>query len=497
MFSYGVTIRETARKTAGRIGRWFVLHRRRLVLVLVLLLAVLSVAPGWLIYHVYFDRSDLPDLEAFLRFKPPTTGAVHDVRGDLLIELAHEYRRVVDFDQVPVVVRQAVLAAEDKNFFSHSGVEYRALPRVVEKTVVRSVSEWWKGEEGFRLLLPQGGSTLTQQLVRGYFLQHLTTRPDADPRFHQGLAPARLLSAVFGARATNKLLRKLEEVRVALWLEEEMERRFGSKERAKQEIFARYASFLYLGNGRYGFAAASDYYFDQPLGTFTGSTEDTANAALLAAIGKAPRDYAPKVSAQSSGNEMALARRNQILALMARNGYIDEALASRCRAEPIRVVVRRQAKTAAPAAIEHVLEELAERGGSVEELFEGRFLVHSTIDARQQAIVNEALEAGLVNYETRHPESAGKIQGSVVVLYNASAAILAEAGGREIYDERRSRYKATGHDGADAGPNREDNGSLVLDRELERFDLGVVARLRVCEAAVDQSDDPGGDQQDR
>lgn len=397
-----------------------------------------------MICHVYFDRDNVPDLEAFLRFQPPTTGAIHDVRGEVLIELAREYRQVVTFEEVPAVLRSAVLAAEDKSFFRHSGVEYGVLPRVVQKTVARSVSHWWQGDEGFRLLLPQGGSTLTQQLVRGYFLQHLTTLPDADLRFHQGWAPTRLFSAVLGASATNKLLRKLEEVRLALWLEEEMERRFGSKERAKQEIFARYAGFLYLGNGRYGFAAASDYYLGQSLAGLTNSTEDTANAALLAAIGKAPRDYAPKSAAETaalaSGNERLLRRRNQILGLMADNGVIDEPLASRCRAEPIRVRVYSPSKTDAPAAIDHILEELVERGGSVEQLFEGRFRVHSTIDARLQAIVNQALEAGLAKYESRHPQSAGKIQGAVVLLRNADASILAEAGGREIYGERRARY---------------------------------------------------------
>ena len=73
---------------------------------------------------------------------------------------------------------------------------------------------------------------------------------------------------VLGASATNKLLRKMEEVRLTLWLEREMRGRYGSQEQAKREIFARYASFIYLGNGRYGFAAASEYYFGKPLSTY-------------------------------------------------------------------------------------------------------------------------------------------------------------------------------------------------------------------------------------
>ena len=90
----------------------------------------------------------LPDLESFIRFEPPTIGEVYDARGKVLIELAREYRRVVSYDEVPPILRQAILAAEDKNFFSHSGVDYRALPRVVQKTAVRSLAAWWKGGPG-------------------------------------------------------------------------------------------------------------------------------------------------------------------------------------------------------------------------------------------------------------------------------------------------------------------------------------------------------------
>ena len=104
----------------------------------------------WLVHHIYFDRSRLPDVEPFLRFELPTTGQVYDAQGKVLIELAREYRRVVSYDDVPPVLRHAILAAEDKNFFSHSGVEYRALPRVVYKTAVHSVVAWRKGGVEFR-----------------------------------------------------------------------------------------------------------------------------------------------------------------------------------------------------------------------------------------------------------------------------------------------------------------------------------------------------------
>jgi len=100
-------------------------------------------------------------------------------------------------------------------------------------------------------------------------------------------------------------------------------------------------------------------------------------------------------------------------------------------------------KTHAPAAIEHVFDELKRHGGarfSAEDLVQGRISVHSTVDERIQTVVNEALETGLGLYEQRHPRAKGLIQGSVVVLRNADGAILAEAGGRQVYQDRYTRY---------------------------------------------------------
>ena len=397
--------------------------------------ALILLPPAALVQHVYFDRSNLPDLAPFVLFQPPTTGEILDARGDVVIQLARQYRRVVTYDETPLVLRQAILAAEDKNFFSHSGVDYRALPRVIQKTAALSLSEWKNGS-GLGLRLCQGGSTITQQLVRVYFLGYLTARPNDDPVFVQGLTVPRVLSAVLGAPAANKLLRKLEEVRLALWLEEAMRERYGTREEAKREIFARYASFIYMGSGRYGFGAASEYYFDKPLAGYT--IEDAGQAALLAGIGKSPRDYAPV-----AGNSRSVQRRNQILALMVRNGYIAPELAQRCQAQPIGVVRRAAARIEAPAVIEHVLDELQQHGGTrfaVEDLFQGRIRVSSTVDQRVQNVVNEALEHGLSSYEKRHPRAPGLVQGSVVVLANADASILAEVGGRQFYNLRSSRY---------------------------------------------------------
>ncbi len=439
MSSYATAVTLVARRLRFACSRRAVCRGAPLVMLLLLGLATWGLA-----HHLYVDRGGVPDLEPFIRFELSTTGQVYDARGTVLVELAREYRQVVSYEEVPPVLRHAILAAEDKNFFTHSGVDYRALPRVLYKTAKSSVGAWWNGD-GFRLRLPQGGSTLTQQLVRGYFLRERWSRENGSTLFRDTLT-WRLFSLVVGGPTTNKLFRKLEEVRLAFWLEEAMTRRFGSRERAKREIFARSASFNYLGNGRYGFAAGSEYYFGKPLSSYT--MEDAGKAALLAGITKAPRDYLPV-----PGHARPLRRRNEILALMARNGYIPEQLAKRLQTEPVLVatVVNSPVKTQAPAAIDTVFDELRQHGAGrfgVEDLLQGRILVHATVDPRVQTIVNDALESGLARYEQRHPQAKGLIQGSVVVLRNADAAILAEAGGRHFYKNRQARYsdfnRATG-----------------------------------------------------
>ena len=171
---------------------------RRTVCISAFALVLLLLLPAvGLVQHIYFNRSELPDLEPFIRFDLPTIGQVYDTNGKVLVELAREYRRVVPYDEVPPVLRDAILAAEDKNFFSHSGVEYRALLRVGYKTAVHSVAAWRKGGFQLRLRFPQGGSTLTQQLVRGYFLRDRVSRENGAALFGDSVT-SHLLSAVLG-----------------------------------------------------------------------------------------------------------------------------------------------------------------------------------------------------------------------------------------------------------------------------------------------------------
>jgi penicillin-binding protein 1A len=393
------------------------------------------------VYHVYFARDDLPDIGPFARFEFPTIGRVSDVNGEPLVELAREHRVLSSYDDIPQVIRHAILATEDKRFFRHNGIDYGSVPRVLKRIRMRTLLARMVrnplDEGDSPAIFPQGGSTITQQLVRGYFLKGMTTAENS--RTLRGLGwLTRSVSYVLGARNANMIARKVEETRLSLWIEEDMTRRFGSKRRAKEEIFARYASFVYMGHGQYGFASAADHYFGRTLATFT--IGDADKAAVLAGVPKSPRDNAP--TAKNSAR--VVRRRNQTLALMAAQDFISPEEETAAARRPLPIV----AEPASPlpfqssAVVAHVLKELTVSypGLGVDDLLQGRIQVESTVDARVQRIANDALRHGLERYEQRHPAARGLTQGSIVVLKNRDGGILAEVGGREMYQGRTTSY---------------------------------------------------------
>jgi len=423
--------------------RW----KRGLIRVLICVTVVITTLAALGFYHIYFDRTNLPALEPLTRFEFPTIGRVYDAQDRPLMEVAREYRLNIMYAEIPPIVRDAILAAEDKHFFTHSGVDYSVIPRVLSKIkfgtlAARLTTLSREDEVKSEAIFPHGGSTITQQLVRCHFLkdltifQNMTARENSDELLNGRLLP-RALSYLIGSQSVNMLVRKIEEIRLSLWVENEMQEHFGSKRRAKEEILARYASLIYLGNGQYGFAAAAEYYFGRPLATFTADDADLA--ALLASIAKSPRRYAP----DAKNAAKILHRRNQILTLMAAGGSISMDQAAAARERPIRVSGKLRKKAVrGPAVVGNVLEEIKDCHADLgmEDLLQGRIQVYSTVDSRVQQIVDDALEQGLAIYEKRRPAAKGLIQGSVVVLRNHDAGILAETGGRQLYRDRPSLY---------------------------------------------------------
>ena len=244
-----------------------------------------------LVHHIYFDRSDLPDLEPFIRFELPTIGEVYDAHGKVLIELAREYRRVVTYDEVPPVLREAILAAEDKNFFSHSGVDYRALPRVVYKTAVHS---------GGRLA-ERAASHLPAAFPAGWLDAH----PAARPR----LLPPGPVSRENGGRALPRQ-RDVAASRPWSWACPPRTSSCGSSRRSASRSGSRRRCAGATDRRSRPSARSSPAtpasstwatvatVLPPPPSTTSASrcratrTEDAGKAALLAGITKSPRDYA-------------------------------------------------------------------------------------------------------------------------------------------------------------------------------------------------------------
>jgi membrane peptidoglycan carboxypeptidase len=413
--------------TGDGLPHWRAFWKLRVAALIVLgLWAFSSMVMGAEIYRATYGRRDLPDLGPFIRFEFPSVGRVNDRTGALLMGLARERREITHYADIPPIVRGAILATEDKRFYNHEGIDLYSVPRAMWKARLRPG----------HIRFPQGGSTITQQLVRGAFLQDMTAKEHSNELQYHGVFP-HVLSWFVGPRNVNRILRKREEVRLALWLERKMQKEFGSRERAKEEILARYASLIYMGNGQYGFARASEYYFGQPLSTFTAADAD--KAALLASIAKAPRDYAP----DSSNAAAVLRRRNQTLGLMADAGVIAPAQLPALTARPLPVATRDTAGVPSSAVVAHALDEMKNQFPEygLEELLRGSVQVNSTVDAKVQQFANEALQHGLELYEKRHPKAKGVIQGAVVVLSNGDGAILGEVGGRQAYQGKPSTYK--------------------------------------------------------
>ena len=145
--------------------------------------------------------TDLPDLDAFIRFAPPTMGHIYDANGHVLIELGRERREIIQYRDVPDVLRQAILSAVDENFFSHAGVDFSVFPRMLGNTNVHALFAHAGGTGGENAaeraqVFPQGGSTITQQLVPGYFLQKLTSTKTSNALQLQGVFPHVLAFAI-------------------------------------------------------------------------------------------------------------------------------------------------------------------------------------------------------------------------------------------------------------------------------------------------------------
>lgn len=377
---------------------------------------------GYIYHYVFYDRSNLPDIKILADFNPPTVGTVYDEEGRTIINLAKEFRWISKSEDVPDVVRYAILSAEDKNFYEHNGVDWTAFFfRAGIRNLVHVGENIYHNERPY-VEAQQGASTLDQQLVRLIFLRDIVHQEGASP--------------------INKFKRKFEEWRLAIWINEELQKPeyFGSKEKAKEHILTCILNYAYF-RGVYGIKAASLFYFNKDIKDL-----QYEEAALLAGIMKNPLSYAPSskkaLKATDLSRQKQLNRRNSVLDLMVANKYLEKELANKLKeAElPLPSPANIKIRTEAPSAVGNVFEEIKSENFDVSKIFNGELQVYTTINLDIQKIANEALENGLKAYEGRFPKEEGKIQGSVVVLRNSDGAVLAQVGGRQVYKSKKIAY---------------------------------------------------------
>jgi penicillin-binding protein 1A len=304
----------------------------------VLFLVGVAAAAG-LIWH--FSK-DLPDYSQLQDYEPPVMTRVHAADGSLLGEYAKERRLYLPIQAVPKLVINAFLAAEDKNFYEHGGVDYSGMARAA----LLYAENLGTGRR------PQGASTITQQVAKNFFFSNEVS-----------------------------FTRKIKEALLAMRLE---------RAYSKDKILELYLNEIYLGFGAYGIAAASLVYFDKSVNELT-----VAEASFLAALPKAPGTLNPV-----RNHDRAVDRRNYVVDRLLENGWINQADADKARKDPL--IVTSHANGAHTFAGEYFAEDvrrdLLERYGE-KKLYEGGLSVRTTLDPKLQVMARKTMAAGLVNYD--------------------------------------------------------------------------------------------------
>jgi penicillin-binding protein 1A len=284
----------------------------------------------------------MPRVDSIADFQPALITELFDADGERFASFARERRILLTDEDLPEVVRQAVLASEDSNFFEHGGVD----PVGVLRAVVKNIGE---GRRGDRVV---GGSTITQQLARRLFL-----------------TPGKTWR------------RKVEEALLAVELE---------KDFSKDQILTLYCNLMYFNHGNYGVEAAARSYFDIPAAELT-----VPQAAMLAGILQRPSTYSPYTR-----TELVRGRRDYVLRRMLEDDYISTETYEEARAQPLGVVPRRRESRTAAYFAEEIRRDLEARYGS-DMLLEQGLQVATTLSSPIQTAAEAALRRGLASLDHR------------------------------------------------------------------------------------------------
>ncbi|TVQ41151.1 MAG: PBP1A family penicillin-binding protein [Spirochaetaceae bacterium] len=368
-------------------------RRRRLHLLSLTVIAAAAVMGTGLAYALSV-MSAAPRVER--EYEALETTVVYARGGEVLAGIYQEDRIWTPLEDIPQIVRDAFIAVEDRNFYSHPGVDPWAMLRALYANLRHR-------------RIVEGGSTITQQLARNLYLDRSRT-----------------------------VRRKLQEVRIALVLEERY---------TKDEILEMYLNHIYLGSGAYGVQAAAGRYFDTEL-----SALSVDQAALLAALPRAPNYYSP-----FNNLEAAEGRRNLVLQRMSQNNYLTEIQATAAASRPLEVsdpVADR--RTGASYFVEHVRRELLNHF-EADMIYGDGLVIHTTLDVDTQSSARKVLDhaeaVGQIPTRARtdgagsDPVDALQPQYALVTLDARSGAIRSMVGGRGG-DEYNRAVQARRHPGS-------------------------------------------------
>jgi penicillin-binding protein 1A len=296
-------------------------------------------AASGLLWHY---SKDLPDYSQLQDYEPPVMTRVHAADGSLVAEYARERRLYIPIQAVPKLVINAFLAAEDKNFYEHGGLDFFGIARAA----VNYAQNFGSNRH------PQGASTITQQVAKNFLLSNEVS-----------------------------FSRKIKEALLALKIE---------RTYSKDKILELYLNEIYLGLGAYGIASASLTYFDKGINELT-----VQEAAYLAALPKAPNNYHP-----FRARERALERRNWVIDQMAQDGFITGVQAEAAKRTALGVTQKPTSTHtfAAEYFAEEVRRELYDRYGE-KKLYDGGLSVRTTLDTKLQMLARKTLTEGLVRFD--------------------------------------------------------------------------------------------------
>ncbi|RLA79465.1 MAG: penicillin-binding protein, partial [Deltaproteobacteria bacterium] len=299
-----------------------------------ILLAALVVVIGTVGLFLYFYYT-LPPMKDISDYNPPLMTRVYSADGQIIGEFYQERRILVSNDKIPRLLRQAFVAAEDADFYRHRGISWLGIFRALIRNL-----------QAGRIV--QGGSTITQQVVRSLLLNRQRT-----------------------------LSRKIKELILAHRIEQRL---------SKDEILYIYLNQIYLGHGNYGVGAAAEDYFGKSVEEL-----NLAEMAMLAGLPKAPELYSPL-----RNFDRAKRRQAYVLKRMVEEGYITEKEARDAYATPLHIKGRgNRFLEVAPYFVEYVRQYLIERYGE-DEVYTGGLQVYTSLDTRMQRAAQEAVRKGLL-----------------------------------------------------------------------------------------------------